>query len=311
MARTRNEELSQNSKQHTWYPLFRNISSSIVAGTTVASLTFPAESLKKWMQSNQETLDKNYQILKDAKITPQSLGSSWVNNFVTVKDAVCKSEYIPYRGLSVFVVNIVPTTIIQFMVEETLKKVMPSTPNLYQSVAASAFCGVVGAVNATFIENTIVRQQVMKAGPISTINDMFRNSIFRPWKSYPGIATRDGIFTLFMLNIIPNAVAIAKDNFGDWTAVPVRVAMSFAGAALSHPFDTVATLQQKSHEKAPFIDTAKKLYQEHGVKGFYRGVMCRTLMFGTFAYVLPKVRDLAAEKIDEVMTSKTSAPSMR
>lgn len=295
------DSVQNTSDRPKWHGAFKNITSSIIAGTAVASCTFPAESLKKWLQGNQERLASDRQkLLHGSK-------SNWLpfyyvsSTAVTVLNAIKNREYIPYRGLSVFVINIVPTTTIQFAVDGSLKKLLPEDQNIYQSIVHSAACGAIGAVNATFVENTIIRQQEMKAGPIPTVKDMFKQSYVRPWKSFPCIATRDAIFTLFMLNFIPNSVEFSKDNFGESFALPTRILMSLLGTVLSHPFDTVATLQQKVHEKTPFVDVAKKLYQTQGVKGFYRGVLCRSLMFGTFAYALPEARKVVETQIDRLM----------
>ncbi len=250
--------------------ILRNVASSIVAGTAISYTTFPLEGYKKYLQSKQGT------------------------------------KFFPFRGANVFAANIVPTNTVQWLTNQGLKQVMPQSHSLALGWLASFTCGVTGAITATFVENTIIRQQVLKTGPIHAIKDMLAVSPLRPWKSYLGISARDGIFTLCMMNVAPNAVRFAQEKFGlsPFVQGAAFCTATFIGAATSHPVDTIATNLQKSHEKKSYATVAREIYQEDGIKGFYRGFMFRLGLFTAFAAGLPYVKGLAEQAIDSVIVNK-------
>lgn len=266
-----NKNLLETQTSSIYNKIARNLVSSIAAGATVAYSTFPLEGFKKYLQSKQT------------------------------------DQFHWYRGSTVFAANIIPTTTIQFLTNGIMNELMPPNPSVWQNMSASIFCGIAGAITATFVENTIVRQQILKSGPLFAISDMLKIGLLRPWKSFPHIATRDGIFTFSMLWAMPESVKYIDAHYEKEYEIPTRITISVIGAALSHPADTIATNLQAAHEKKSTLEIAHRIYKESGTKGFYRGFLYRFGLFGIFSSGLPKVKELVDEyAVNKIFSNKRS-----
>lgn len=252
--------------------IINNMLSGMISGTVIAYTTFPLEGLKKWLQAMLDAKKNN------TEIDP--------NN-----------KFKPYRGSTVFAANIIPTTTIQFLTNHAISSFLPASPSVWQNIGASIFSGITGAVTATFVENTIARQHAMKSGPIIAIKDMFKVGPLRAWKSYPHIATRDGIFTFSMFWAVPEAIKWVNTNIGEGYDTATRFTVSALGAALSHPVDTIGTLLQKTHEKKSTFNIAKNLLAEKGVTSFFKGYVPRLAIFGIFSNALPELHQFVEKNI--------------
>ncbi len=240
--------------------VFKEFLSSAGSGVVVSYLTFPLEGYKKYLAGG-----------------------------------LSAQKFYPFKGSTVFAVNIVPTTTIQLMTNGFLDNYFNSaSSSIYTKLITSAYCGIQGAIVATLVENCIIRQQIMKCGPKDALKDMLSQSYLRPWKSYPLIATRDGIFTLCMLQVNPVVKTYVKENFTQNTKVYELLAslgVSLLGAFLSHPFDTMATRMQRTHEKMSLHATVNDVMKNlGGYKGFYVGFRYRVGLFFVFSNVIPSVK---------------------
>jgi hypothetical protein len=252
-----------------------NFFANVLAGTTIAFTCFPLEGLKKWWQSKQDghTL------------------SSWKN-------------YRLLRGSTVFAINIIPTTVVQLTTKSSLKYYLREESSLIEKIFGSALCGISGAICATFVENVIIRQQILKSGPMHALVEMLNISIFRPWKSFRLIATRDGIFTVSMFCILPELEKKIKKLFPDnyLTVILARFAIGFLGTVLSHPWDTLATRMQMTHERMSLKMAYKDALTNLTVNNKKRPLMClytgfifRLALFNIFQVAIPYVKDKTTE----------------
>ena len=281
--------LNEKPQTNSYSKIARDLPSIITAGTTVAYTTFPAESIKKYLQSGYS-----------------------IKEFL---QSIRTGEFKLYRGSAVFAANVIPTTGIQFITKTILDNYMPAEATFIQKVCASAFSGVAGAINATFVENSIIRQQVLKSGIFFALQDMYQQGgIFRPWKSYNYIATRDGIFTMTMFCILPEVKKYMQRYDNVYAEKVANFGVCMMCAVLSHPVDTIATNLQKTHENTSGWQIAKNIAKESGVKGFYKGFICRAILVTAFANVIPEVKKIVDQKFENLMTEdnhKISTPEFR
>ncbi len=250
------ETKSDKKKSREEASFFESLVTGSAAGVGIAYSTFPAEGFKKHCQTRQ------------------------VGGFK------------PYRGSLLFAVNIVPTTAIQWATDGVLRSYMPENAVFSQQLAASAFCGVTGALTATPVENSIIRQQMMKAGAKAAVADMMKQGVLRPWKTFGLVATRDAIFTMWMMSILPALKARTKE-MDERTQLLANLTGSALGAAVSHPFDTVATNIQKSHDSARAAAMARELFLKEGMRAFYRGYPSRLFLFFAFSNGIPVFKQTA------------------
>jgi hypothetical protein len=167
----------------------------------------------------------------------------------------------------------------------------------FQKMMASTYCGVQGALFATVVENCILQQQLYKTTPTVALKKMFEVGLTRPWKSYSMIASRDGIFTAYMLWAGKHADEHAKNNFNTAGYFLSSLAVGVLGTALSQPFDMVGTRMQQTDNKISIVDAAKDVYKKGGVRGLYTGFVPRLVMFYTFGNVIPWLKNQIDEKV--------------
>jgi len=255
----------------------RDFFSSVTAGTAIAYSTFMFEGLKKRLQTGQKI--------------------SWKFSDL-------------FAGSTSFAVSITPTTTIQMTADSVMKRYMPDDASPLTKLMQSAFCGIQGAIVATPVENIIIRQQMAKAGPKWVIKDMYnQGGMFRFWKTFNLIATRDGIFTACMLFVNDKVVTFAKDKFGSKAEYPALLAVSAIGAGLSHPFDTIATNRQKDHAKTSLVQFTSNFINQHGYKGLYKGIGPRFGLFFAFSNLIPFFRDYSATNIYDKHIANSSVAS--
>jgi len=273
-------------KDNKNYIMGRDFASNVAAGLSVSSTLFPLESAKKALQQGEK------------------LNLSKVEVFKKLFKTGMIGEYVAYRGLPVFALNIVPTTLIQLTAEKRLEEYIPNdASNAMLSVRALA-CGTIGATTATIVENTITRQQVLKSKFIPTfIGDMWKESPARMFKTYPFIAIRDSIFTFHMFFLKPFVEGYLKENYPNSVLSSKFVStipLAILGATLSHPFDTVATNLQATHDKSDYQKMFNKLVNSNdGYKSLFRGLTFRIPLFYGFLLIIPFIRDECSKLIDK------------
>ena len=205
-----NSESTEKLKQYSPYPFM----AGFAAGGSIAAITFPIEGFKKWRQ------------------TPPDL----------------RQKFRLYRGFPVFFLNIAPTTAIQFGVQaaaedkEKSKQAFRLTPKVIGECFSS---GAIGALSATVVEGCIAQQQLFKGNLYQTIKGMILTNPLRPWRSYPMIAIRDGIFTTWMFGISKRVQTELEPEYGKGVSITAAAVIGIPGALISHPVDTIASRMQQ------------------------------------------------------------------
>lgn len=287
-----NNEIKNYNVPGRYYTMARDFAANAAAGLAVSSTLFPLESAKKLMQRGEELKLSKREIFRQL--------------FKTGK----VGDYVAYRGFSVFALNIVPTTFIQLTAEKNLAEYIPDdAPAPLLAVRAIA-CGILGAITATVVENTITRQQVTKANFIPALKDMWAISPLRLFKTFPLIAVRDSIFTLNLFFINPVIQKYLKENYSDNNVLSSKYFSAFLstliGATASHSFDTVATKLQESHGKSNYVETFNQLINSknektnlrNGYSALFRGFSFRLPLFYGFIMMIPSARKECTDYID-------------
>ncbi len=237
--------------------------SAAAGGAGGAYINFPFEGLKKRLQTGQKI-----------SLHPREL----------------------YRGSTAFAVSVTFATIASMSFNNALKEVSSYNHNSSLSNGVSAVTsGMLGAlVGSTPVENVILTQQLHKTSPIKAIAKMVKEGgPRRLWVGLPELAFREGGFACAMLYGVEAArnEALSKTD-NKLVAEAAALSVGVVGAAITHPFDTVATIKQKSDGQLSSTSAIKQIYEINGPKGFFRGVGNRVVLFTGCAYTIPAISTL-------------------
>jgi hypothetical protein len=288
---------------------FREGTTSITAGLAISAGFFPFEAYKKYLQGEGKTLTQAFK----AQAAAQKI--SYPKLFIKSLTTLSLGNYKFYLGFGIFAANIVPTTTIQLGTDYVLQEApMFKSESVAADMGKALVCGVTGAVTATVVENTIMQQQRLKernlnSNPIVAVKEMVKHrGALGPWKSFSGIATRDAGFTLCMLWANPAAKAYVAQHWGKQYEPLATLGVALAGAAATHPVDTVSAQMQETHAPMSYRQAAQQVLTKFGgPQGFYRGFGYRAILFAAFVDVIPRVKKGATEVFDTVFPVETSA----
>lgn len=261
-----------NSQSKNKQAVFRQTISGLTAGLTVSFIAFPLEASKKWLQTASQY----------------------------------RKPYHPYRGYGIFVLNIGPSTTLQFGVSALIQQTIPSDSSFAAKQTGYFVGGVVGAFTATAVENCIVRQQILQTTMPHAFKEMFTTGVLRPWKSFTFIAMRDGIFTMWMLGVLPKLKEQLTTSHGNVVATIAHVGASLFGALLSQPFDTLATTMQQTNDRVAYQEVIKRaLLSQEVIKR--ENKMRTALLYNLPASVEDSFRANELEKINQTIRQQKIA----
>lgn len=192
-----------------------------------------------------------------------------------------------YRGVGANCVNMGSCTMIQFAVGGSLKNmVLGEQPTRQLKAHEEMLCGIsAGVISAPVgspLELIMIQQQRKGGNTLETMKSIASpNTVMR---GFAGAAVREGLWTCGYLSIPPivrrNLMEMYPETFD--TEAKARVPASLLGGLfacyLTQPADTVKTCMQGDIERktfGSFTETAKVLYKESGIPGFYRGATFR------------------------------------
>eukprot|EP00587_Corethron_hystrix_P010193 CAMPEP_0113317110 /NCGR_PEP_ID=MMETSP0010_2-20120614/12132_1 /TAXON_ID=216773 ORGANISM="Corethron hystrix, Strain 308" /NCGR_SAMPLE_ID=MMETSP0010_2 /ASSEMBLY_ACC=CAM_ASM_000155 /LENGTH=235 /DNA_ID=CAMNT_0000173991 /DNA_START=322 /DNA_END=1029 /DNA_ORIENTATION=+ /assembly_acc=CAM_ASM_000155 len=192
-----------------------------------------------------------------------------------------------YRGVGANCINMGSCTMIQFAAGGSLKKSVlgsDQTRNLTPSeeVACGLGGGILSASVGSPLELIMIQQQRKGKNTINTLKDVAVPSVIT--RGLLGTAVREGLWTVGYLSIPPiirrELMTRYPERFDsvNKARVPAALLGGLFGCYLTHPFDTVKTCMQGDIERTTygtFTDTAKKIYTESSIAGFYRGATFR------------------------------------
>jgi hypothetical protein len=205
-----------------------------------------------------------------------------------------------FRGSVPFACAVMVASTTSMTFNQVLKNMPIYNPDSHMWNAALAVgSGMLGAVcGSTPVENTILTQQQFKLSPIEAIKKMLSQGYLRPWVGVRELMAREAGFAGVMLFASPEARKFTLQATSSETLATVaQIGVGVLGAYLTHPADTVATIRQKLDGKVSTSGVIKKIYAEYGVKGFFRGVLYRSLLFTGCSLIIPRGANLVQEKL--------------
>lgn len=211
-----------------------------------------------------------------------------------------------FRGSSSFAGSLVPTSMLQQMTSHFFASQNLSTTTAGK-IAETAFSGALGGFASTLVENTILRQQMNKSGPLAAISSLLKEGKTRPFRGLPLIMTREAIFTLCYLKGAKDAGDYAVTHFGAAYVLPAQLAIGTVGSLASHPFDTTATTMQRYGYTSP-KQAAAHLWKENGTRAFMKGALARVGLFNVAMLSISKTQAFVMEKLAENDSPKMTGP---
>ena len=237
--------------------ILKDMSSSIGAGVMVCGTLFPLESFKKYIVGEVKTPHK------------------------------------PWTALTPFAFCVIPTTIIQCLMNEYHKRNGQIEKSDKRKIFESLSCGFVGAITGTFVENMVLQAKIFDIKPRVALKKMLAQSYSRPWKSFSMIACRDAIYTMAMF--------YGNDEVGKWVRkytekeeyVIFAIALyGMLGAIVSHPFDNIGTEMQKDDKKITIKEAFNRRLKNHGIiRGFWGAAWTRMIIFPVATNLIPAVKN--------------------
>ncbi len=258
-----NEESTSNQKPFWITPI-----SAAMGGASAGSGFFIFEGLKKKVQSGQQI--------------------SWHPRELM-------------RGSCSFATSVGTTAIVQISIDQKIKSINGfHTDSKLHNAGAAAVSGAIGGMFSTFVENTILAQQLGKCGPLVAVNSMFKEGVKRPFVGIAPLMCRELGFGLTMLFGAPEAGKYAAENFGEKARKPGEIAAGIVGAYATQPFDTAATDMQK--KGLTTWQAAKNVVQN---KRYFTAGGWRAALFTGCALTIPPATKKAEELLEMGVEAST------
>ncbi len=233
-----------------------------------------------------------------------------------------KGDFRPYRGVTSFAANVVPTTILQRLFVNRFEKYIKDDNPMSTRLATAALCGAIPATTAVIVENCVTKQQELAcenkpSKPINAFKEMFNErGYFGPFRSYAFIAVRDGTFVTFVEVFRPDGekylnkklIQYFPENTNGVNAFSYcfsYLAAGYVGARLTHPFDTAGTHMQKSKKPMSYMNACKSVMSmplgnnKYKWQNFYNGFWYR---FGLFTIFLG-IKEIRAKLVSPAVDS--------
>lgn len=218
---------------------------------------------------------------------------------------------IMYRGVGANCVNMGSCTMIQFAVGGKLKALVTAGEKdaRHLTLAEEMSCGIVaGAVSGLVgspLELIMIQQQRKGGGTLATIKNIIKNppDIYR---GLMGAATREALWTCGYLSIPPVVRRTLMEKYpdtftsNDKARVPAALLGGLFACYLTQWADTIKTCMQGDIERktyGSFSQTARSIFNESGIPGFYRGA---TFRYGRMVCAV-FIMDMSAEFFAKAM----------
>jgi len=193
-----------------------------------------------------------------------------------------------YRGVGANCVNMGSCTMIQFAVGGSMKKLVSGGGSgrklqPHEEMGCGIVAGVTSATVGSPLELIMIQQQRKGGGTGQTVKNIVEIPA-NVGRGFIGTAVREGLWTCGYLSIPPIVRSYLTTSFPETfdsqakARVPAALLGGLFACYLTHPFDTIKTCMQGDIERAKFNsfkDTAKVVYGESGIPGFYRGATFR------------------------------------
>ncbi len=81
---------------------------------------------------------------------------------------------------------------------------------------------------------------------------------------------------------------LSKTN-SETLSTAAGIGSALMGAAVTQPFDVIATIKQESDGALTSTQAIRQIYSRKGVLGFVSGLTQRMFLFAGCAYIIPKI----------------------
>jgi len=210
-----------------------------------------------------------------------------------------------YRGVAVQAGNVAPITAVQMFLNGLFEKqVFGATDakplNDLQKVGAACMAGACSSVIYSPVDLTMIHQQKRSLGPLQTLQSIYStHGLGGVWRGLSACALREGIYTAGYLGLAPVLCNRLKEMPGREEAHlgNALIGSCVAGtlsALLTHPTDTAKTVYQADLEGVKYTSatsSAPMLYQEGGIRAFYRGGLARTIRLCGAFFIVSSMRE--------------------
>lgn len=222
------------------------------------------------------------QILLKMKIASQSQG------YVRTPNSIRKF----YAGTGLHIGIMTGTTVTQFGVANLLKQILyKNEPESFsQNVVAASVGGASSALLLGPLEQCMVLQSRYATEmnrPVSLTQTAKRYaSLFGPRRlgtGIAGVAYREIVFTVTYFALAEKLEASIRESaeihnnkmLGDIAPLLAPILAAIPGAVVSHPADMIKARMQNTMHPTSYLENARALVQENGVKGLFGGLNWR------------------------------------
>lgn len=212
---------------------------------------------------------------------------NYAKNMTQQKQPISLNPMTMYRGVGANCVNMGSCTMIQFAVGGKLKSILTGGDKNkklapLQEMACGIGAGLVSALVGSPLELIMIQQQRKGGSSVAALKSVATPALIG--RGFCGMAVREALWTCGYLSIPPIVRNFLMTNYPDTftsnekARIPAALLGGLFACYLTQPFDTVKTCMQGDIEKqtyGSFTQTAKKIYSENGIPGFYRGATFR------------------------------------
>ena len=210
---------------------------------------------------------------------------TYTKNCIQQKVKVSLDPRIMYRGTPASMLADGTLIGAQFWVCGFLQKLIvkgnPRDLTFAEEVGSAYLAGFASGVPCTILELTMIQQQRFGGTLPGTLRRLYeRNGLSGLFRGFIPASQREAFFAVGYLGLSPRVERVCDSLDMSPTAgvAAGSIASGVLCAALTHPFDTCKSIIQGDLECGGLSATARALYAENGVRGFFRGYPARAAM---------------------------------
>jgi len=214
-----------------------------------------------------------------------------------------------YRGVGANCVNMGSCTMIQFAVGGKLKNIVSGgeANSRHLTLGEELICGIgagtVSGLVGSPLELIMIQQQRKGGNTMETIKNIIKNppDVYR---GFIGAAIREALWTCGYLSIPPVVRRTLMEKYpetftsNDKARVPAALLGGLFACYLTQWADTIKTCMQGDIERATygtFSQTARNIYGQSGIPGFYRGATFRYGRMCCAVFIMDKTAEFFAK----------------
>ena len=210
---------------------------------------------------------------------------TYTKNCIQQKVKVSLDPRIMYRGTPASMLADGTLIGAQFWVCGFLQKFIvkgnPRDLTFAEEVGSAYLAGFASGVPCTILELTMIQQQRFGGTLPGTLRRLYeRNGLSGLFRGFIPASQREAFFAVGYLGLSPRVERVCDSLDMSPTAgvAAGSIASGVLCAALTHPFDTCKSIIQGDLEAGGLTSTARALYAENGLRGFFRGYPARAAM---------------------------------